>query len=442
MEARAEAKIFRSHVGAHLFLTDGSRLFDIDGDVADAWSSDLELNVIPTALRDLIGSGEHDRFIARQPIDPPALRSISLNVAQACNMSCGYCYADRGQFGGRPNLMSGSIARTSVDRLIAEAPPSSDLMIAFMGGEPFVNRALIFDIVEYATATARQRSHRVRFSLTTNGTLLTAEDAALLARYPFSVTVSLDGDSRVNDQHRTLRGARSAYHEALRGIRLLTASGRPRHLSIRATVSPLTGRLLPLLEHFFSLGVDDAGFAPVVSAPAGFPVYSEESFVEFQAEMIECGEKAKAELLAGRPFPFSNFETALSEIHRGTHRPYPCGAGAGYMSVSSKGDYFACHRLVDDPNFHFGSIHHGLESDKRASHLAKKHVDQQEPCRSCWARYLCGGGCYHEVARRGRQGCNYIRSWLEFCLSAYADVSSTHPDYFVDRRGFFEGAKQ
>ncbi|WP_373413910.1 radical SAM protein [Ensifer aridi] len=392
MEARAEARIIRSRVGTHLFLADGSRLFDIDGDVADVWSSDLNRGILPAEISELIGNTADDRFISPGPIAPPALRSISLNVAQACNMSCGYCYADRGHFGGRPSLMSGSIARMSVDRLIAEAPPGSDLVIAFMGGEPFVNRPLIHEVTAYATGAAQASGHRVRFALTTNATLLTPDDAALLAHHPFSVTVSLDGDRETNDRHRSLRRAQSAHDRVLDGIRLLTAGDRPRHLSIRATVSPLTGRLLPLLEHFFSLGVDDAGFAPVVSAPAGFPVYSEESFVDFQAEMIACGERAKTELLARRRFPFSNFETALSEIHRGTHRPYPCGAGAGYMSVSSKGDYFACHRLVDDPDFQFGNIVNGLESDRRASHLAKKHVDQQEPCRSCWARYLCGGG--------------------------------------------------
>jgi uncharacterized protein len=57
-----------------------------------------------------------------------------------------------------------------------------------------------------------------------------------------------------------------------------------------------------------------------------------------------------------------------------------------------------------------------------------------EPCRGCWARYLCGGGCYHEVERRGRIGCDYIRGWLEFCLESYAELSSMRPDYFVTGR--------
>jgi uncharacterized protein len=50
-----------------------------------------------------------------------------------------------------------------------------------------------------------------------------------------------------------------------------------------------------------------------------------------------------------------------------------------------------------------------------------------QPCSTCWARYLCGGGCYHEVARRGRPGCDYIRGWLAFCLGAYAELSMIYP---------------
>jgi len=439
VDARAEAKVVRSSLGAHLFLVDGSRLFDIEDDIAEVLAADITRGVLPDSILSLIGHTDDHRFISARPIRPPVLRSISLNVAQACNMSCGYCYADRGHFGGNASLMGAAVARRSVDKLIAEAPPESDLVVGFMGGEPFVNRPLIHDITAYAATAARKSGHRIRFSVTTNATLLTQDDAALLARYPFSVTVSLDGNASTNDRQRKLPGNKSAYARAEAGLRLLTEGGRPRHLSIRATVSPRTGPLLPLLEHFFSLGVDEAGFAPVVSAPTGFPTYDAESFADFSAEMIACGKKAKESLLARRRFPFSNFETALHEIYRGTHRPYPCGAGAGYMSVGSSGDYFACHRLVDDPEFRFGDIESGFDDTKRALHLAKMHVDRQEPCRSCWARYLCGGGCYHEVARRGRHGCDYIRTWLAFCLSSYAEVIRLQPTYFDDPRAFLEG---
>jgi len=117
--------------------------------------------------------------------------------------------------------------------------------------------------------------------------------------------------------------------------------------------------------------------------------------------MKACGQKALEELLAGRLYAFTNFHAALQEIHKGTHRPYPCGAGAGYLSANAAGDFYACHRLIDDPQFAMGTLLDGPDEAARARHLKAAHVDNAEPCRTCWARYLCGGGCYHEVSRRG-----------------------------------------
>jgi uncharacterized protein len=147
--------------------------------------------------------------------------------------------------------------------------------------------------------------------------------------------------------------------------------------------------------------------------------------------MIECGRKALAELSAGRAYPFSNFTTAMEQLHKGTHQPYPCGAGAAYLSANAEGKLFACHRLIDDPGFAMGSTTDGPDLAARTEHLKRSHVDLMQPCRSCWARYLCGGGCYHEVSRRGRIGCDYIRGWLEFCLQAYVELTAARPEAFM-----------
>jgi uncharacterized protein len=60
-------------------------------------------------------------------------------------------------------------------------------------------------------------------------------------------------------------------------------------------------------------------------------------------------------------------------------------------------------------------------------------VHRQEPCRNCWARYMCGGGCHHEVIHRGRPACNYIRGWLHYCLQAYIRLLERCPEYFHAR---------
>src|SRR5271165_1174937 len=63
--------------------------------------------------------------------------------------------------------------------------------------------------------------------------------------------------------------------------------------------------------------------------------------------------------------------------------------------------------------------------------VAQRHLHRQEPCRQCWARYLCGGGCHHEVIHRGRPACHYIRGWLHYCIQAYVHLRASAPNYFA-----------
>ena len=147
--------------------------------------------------------------------------------------------------------------------------------------------------------------------------------------------------------------------------------------------------------------------------------------------MVRCGEEFERRVTAGERYPFANAVNAMREIHRGTHRPYPCGAGAGYLGVSADGDLAACHRFVGDEDGALGDLAAGVDHEARASWLSERHVHRQEPCRSCWARYMCGGGCHHEVIARGRPACDYIRGWLHWSLGAYARLARARPDYFA-----------
>jgi uncharacterized protein len=150
--------------------------------------------------------------------------------------------------------------------------------------------------------------------------------------------------------------------------------------------------------------------------------------------MIACGHEFERRVSAGDRYPFSNMESAMRQLHRGTHRPYPCGAGAGYLGVSSDGGLFACHRFVGDSRAALGGVSSGPDEARRTIWLTERHVDRQDPCGQCWARYLCGGGCHHEVINRGRPACDFIRGWLQYCLQAYVQLLERRPEYFGEPR--------
>jgi uncharacterized protein len=316
-----------------------------------------------------------------------------------------------------------------VTKLVAGAGPGERVNLAFLGGEPLANRGVLRRATELGAALAAEAGAKIGFSITTNGTLVTDDDAAFFERHGFAVTVSLDGVGDVHDQLRPFQGGRPSYARIVANLAPMIARATRMQVTARVTVTPPNLDLPATLDALIALGFHSVGFAPMLSSPTGRDQLDD--FGALLDAMIACGRSFELHVRAGRRYPFSNAMSALAEIHRGTHRPYPCGAGAGYLGVSAEGDLFACHRFVGDAAGALGSVEAGVDRARQRTWLATRHVHTQEPCRSCWARYLCGGGCHHEVLRRGRPACDFIRGWLDYCLGAYVRVSAAQPEYFA-----------
>ncbi len=99
----------------------------------------------------------------------------------------------------------------------------------------------------------------------------------------------------------------------------------------------------------------------MLSAPTAAGEMQSEDLELMLGEMIDCGREYERAVRSGRRYPFANMTNAMREIHRGTHRPYPCGAGAGYLGVSAEGELSACHRFVGDEAGAMGSLDDGID---------------------------------------------------------------------------------
>ncbi|MGH6908554.1 MAG: radical SAM protein [Phenylobacterium sp.] len=405
---------FKSDVGEHLFLSRHSRLYDLPPGAGEPSSALLE------AL-----SGPHAGEDPLDEISQPNPQSLSLNVSNACNLACGYCYAGRGAFEGRqPRGMTFEVARAAVDQLLKGAEPTAPITIGFMGGEPFVNRRLIHQVVAYAQAAAGGLD--VRHSVTTNATLLTPEDLDLLRSVPFAVTVSLDGGQEVHDAQRPTARGEGSWERAVQAVRPLLM--RPGQARVAARVTVTRDRL-DLRAHFANLaavGFTEIGFSPLRSAPDGAGAMTEDDWPLYLDEISALASEELGRLKAGAPLRLTNLAVALKQIHRGASSPYPCGAGGGYFSVAADGAWYACHRAIGEDAFRLGD-NTGLDEARRLAFLRDRHVDGQTDCTGCWARYLCSGGCHHERDSRTGASCDFIRGWLQFCLKAYCELGPSNP---------------
>lgn len=431
-----DAHLLLAEDGAHLFLPDGSRLYDVEPDLAAEVEAALATGTVAPLLDRLQLSGK--RYVDDEPLEAPAVHALSLAVAQACNLACSYCYAQQGTFGGPARSMPLEVAERSVDLLVGRAQPGSRVNLAFLGGEPLVNRAVLRAATRRAAGLASQRGVTLTFSITTNGTLLTEEDGEFFEEYGFAVTISLDGPREAHDALRPFRSGRSSYDVVMGRVAPLLALQRRMQVSARVTVTPSNLMVRQTLDEFVRAGFHSVGFSAMLSSPTAAGELQKDDLETLLGEMIDCGHEFERQVKAGRRYPFANLVNALHEIGRGTHRPYPCGAGAGYFGVSAEGSLSACHRFVGDPAGAMGSVHDGVDRNRQLQWLTDRHVHRQEPCSSCWARYLCGGGCHHEVIHRGRPACDYIRGWLHYCLEAYLRLSvipSRPPDGTRPRPG-------
>jgi len=88
-----------------------------------------------------------------------------------------------------------------------------------------------------------------------------------------------------------------------------------------------------------------------------------------------------------------------------------CGVGAEYCAVTPDGDIYPCHQFAGDTSYRMGNVRDfaALLDDKGRLLPGKKaedilipevrkiFIDRLMPsktaCKSCFARYTCGGGC-------------------------------------------------
>lgn len=139
-------------------------------------------------------------------------------VTKACNLACPYCY--QGPTKGTARLSTEAAAR--IVRFAEERTfeRRRDLAVTFYGGEPLLALDRILTLAETLRERAAVAARTFRFSLITNGTLLTRE--AVSAMRPLglrSVLVTLDGPAAAHDCLRPQRGGGGSFQRIVGNLR-------------------------------------------------------------------------------------------------------------------------------------------------------------------------------------------------------------------------------
>ncbi len=410
-------------------------------DVITALSNDFDTDGIGTALNELAEAGfvssdseaeeggSADIAGKRGPL--PRVSHLVLNVAHSCNLSCSYCYADGGSYRGKRELMKPETAAELVDFLF-DNTEDEKVMITFFGGEPLMNFEALRTAVLHGEKNAAETGKRIEFGVTTNGTLLNPDIIRFANEHKVKLTVSIDGQKEAHDRHRKYINGRGSYDELVSHLPELM---KGRQVPARATLTKDNTDVVSVLEHLLGLGFQQVGFAPVDT------INGELALDDSEMARLLDGFKFLARrfqdlAVNGKHYGFTNIINLMKLFHLGDTKPLPCGAGVKLMGVSPEGNFYICHRFSGNEAGYIGNLRDGVDDRRREELLESLLVQSKPTCRSCWAKYLCGGGCYYlahlhngELNQPHTDTCKFLLDWYEFGMEIYFEIFRRNPSF-------------
>ena len=387
-------------------------------------------------LRLLVPKGERGQpgALRDRPSPSESISNLVLHVAHNCNLACTYCYADHGKYKGKATLMEPGQATRYIDWLFEQSGEHANLGITFFGGEPLLNMPVVREAAGYAREVAAAYGKTVRFSMTTNGTLISDEAVDFFEEIDCQITVSLDAIGQQNDRLRPFHSGRGSYDLIMKRIRPLLDR---RKVAARVTVTRKNLDVIGTVESLLDAGFTEVGCSPVDAKDPAFDLRGED-YEKLLEDFSELSDRFVKKGLAGQLYGFSNIKNLLKAVHDGQNKEYPCGAGIQMVAGAPNGDMSLCHRFVGEDEYVLGNVERGgIDRAKRLQVLSDIRLDKRSDCGSCWARYICSGGCHHvnflfegSPQRTYLTHCDYLRSWYMLGLTTYARLVTAQPDFF------------
>ena len=321
------------------------------------------------------------------------VKSLCLMVAEDCNLSCKYCFADGGTYGKTPAVMSPEVGTAAIDFLLKNSPGRNHYEVDFFGGEPLMNMPTLKTVADYARKKEAETGKRIKLTLTTNGILLNDEVIAWLNEKNISVVLSLDGRKEIHDAVRPDKGGRGTYDRAVKNFKKLTNSRSGENYYIRGTYTKKNLDFTKDVAAMYDAGFRILSIEPVVLKSGELAITKEDLpriFEEYERLTEYYLEKAKS----SDPFNFFHFNIDLSGgpcLHK---RVAACGAGHEYLAVSENGELYPCHQFVGNDAYKMGNIREGVTNKALSGVFRNSHIFNKPKCEACFARYLCSGGCH------------------------------------------------
>lgn len=401
-----------------------SRAEDVIGKIGKRYPKDDVASAVGLLQKNRIITSESDQT---ESVLPPYVTSsnkfhLTLNLTQACNLRCKYCYVAKAPADAESSFMTIETARGAVDFMLNEFADLKSLGISFYGGEPLMNFSVMKEVMQYATDAAKSKGlPEVDFHFNTNGTLLVDTVIDSIRDFNVDVQVSIDGDSAVHDAMRVFPEGSGSHSIIMANLnRLLSAKGR-HHVSVSGVITH-NSRLKEVYDYLSTFGFKDIKLSYVRYLEDCEYALTNSDKETYISDMKEIANDCLRMIMQGNRPPAYNFESKILQLWSHTRRRFFCPAAMTRFGISPRGDIHPCGPAAAMGIMKIGSLDKGLNHEERERLLQSFSLENRQGCNSCWARYLCAGGCPLPLVRTYDEDCRMALEATKLAVAMFAMV--------------------
>jgi len=319
---------------------------------------------------------------------------LTLFLTTQCNLRCTYCYA---MAGDTPVTTMGiDVAMRGINFVSQNAKNKGESFFTLTfhgGGEPTVNWEVLTRSYEYANNRAKELELDLKAYSATNGVLSDRKIDWFLENLD-GCSLSYDGLPDVHDTYRITDGGKGSSELVMHTIRRFDEA----KFVYQLRVTVVEEQIESLVD---SIDFICSNFNPKnIQVEPAFQLgrYINEPSAESYG-FIDNFRKAR-DVAAGY-----NVNVTFSGARIGTVTNHFCGVSQDGFSLSPDGNVSACYEVFSEENELADKFFYGKPSDQDAGYafnysvldkLRKQTVEHREYCQDCFAKWSCGGDCYHK----------------------------------------------
>ena len=287
------------------------------------------------------------------------------------------------------------------------------------------------EVIAYAREKEKEWGKNIRFTMTTNATLLTDDMMDFMDKEMGNIILSLDGRKEINDNVRIKVDGSGSYDDILPNIKkMISKRTKGKTYYVRGTFTRQNSDFYEDVVSMLNEGFREISIEPVVLEDKHALSIREEDLPTIFENYDKLYEEMRRRRKEGKDeFTFYHFNIDLQGGPCVYKRISGCGAGFEYVAITPQGEVYPCHQFVGKEEFKLGDIYEDTFNVELAKTFKKAHIYNKPKCKNCWARFYCSGGCQaNNVAFNGDMnvpyeiGCKMQKKRIECAIALKAEA--------------------